>query len=248
MPATRPADARTFVKPDAAAALRNAPVFRTADEAVIAKLLERCQTLSCPKGHVLFMQGDLAEWFYIIDSGWVKLFRETLDGDEVVMDVMPRGHIFGETAAFEDGTYSCSAEIVEPAVLLAYPLSVLDLAVRNNGALALAMLRHVSGRSLMQGKEIEHRTAQNAPQRLGCYLLRLCDPEKTGPAVIHLPHDKVMIAARLGMQPETFSRALARLQKDVGLRVRGATVEIGDIGLLTSYTCSACSNAFPCEK
>lgn len=243
-----PSESRSSAKADAAAALRDASVFSAAGEAVIAKLLERCQTLSCPKGHVLFMQGDLAEWFYIIDSGWVKLFRETLDGDEVVMDVMPHGHIFGETAAFEDGTYSCSAEIVEPAVLFAYPLPVLERAVGDSGALALAMLKHVSNRNLMQGKEIEHRTAQNAPQRLGCYLLRLCDPGKPGPAVIHLPHDKVMIAARLGMQPETFSRALARLQKDVGLVVRGATIEIGDIGLLTSYTCSACSNAFPCEK
>lgn len=245
---TAPAD-RQAATSGAADALQKIEFFRTAPPDVIRDLCERARMMAdLPKNHVLFMQGDPAEWFYIVSAGWVKLFRETLDGDEAVLDVMPQGCIFGETAILEDNNYACSAEIVENAVLYAFPLSVLEQAIKAHNDLALSMLRHINKKNIFREKEIEHKTVQSAPQRLGCYLLRLCGNKAgKGPVILHLPHDKVLIAARLGIQPETFSRALQKLQQDVGIKVRGYTVEITDMNALIGYTCTACSNVFPCE-
>lgn len=230
------------------ALLEATPLFSAAPQDVLNALCAQARTLTAlPKGHVLFMQDDPAEWFYIVASGWVKLYRETLDGDEAVLDIMPVGSICGETAFFENDSYACSAEIAETATIHAYPLSILSRAIRDHNDLAIALLKHINKRNIFQGKEIEHRTVQSASQRIGCYLLRLCKQGAKGAISLHLPHDKAMIAARLGMQPETFSRALARLQKDVGLRVKGYTIELDDLDELISYTCSACSNVFPCE-
>lgn len=240
---------KTGPQASAADALQKIEFFRTAPQSVVDQLCARARILTnLPKNHVLFMQDDVAEWFYIVGSGWVKLFRETLDGDEAVLDVMPQGNIFGETAILENNSYACSAEIVENAVLYAYPLAVLEDALRHHNDLALSMLRHINRKNIFREKEIEHKTVQNAPQRIGCYLLRLCGSKsEKNPVILHLPHDKILIAARLGMQPETFSRALQKLQQDVGIVVRGYTVEIGDMDALIGYTCSACSNVFPCE-
>ncbi len=227
--------------------LQKIPLFQGAAPEFLERLVADASVHDYPKGHVVFMQDDLAEWFYVLRSGWVKLFRQTLDGDEVIMDVLPAGKVFGETELFGERIYTCSAEVVQEAVVVAYPASVLRNEINQNRDFAVRMLEHVLRGQREQTKEIEHRTVMNASQRLGCFLLKLVGERKSGAVSIHLPYDKTLIAARLGMQSETFSRALARLREDLGVRVRGATIEIDSMDELVSYTCMACSNAFPCS-
>jgi Crp-like helix-turn-helix domain len=49
--------------------------------------------------------------------------------------------------------------------------------------------------------------------------------------VIALPYDKVLIAARLGLKPESLSRAFAKL-RSVGVAVHASHVAVSDIGKL----------------
>lgn len=77
--------------------------------------------------------------------------------------------------------------------------------------------------------------------------MRLADSDSKGPVTIHLPYDKTLLAARLGMQPETFSRALAKLKEQTGIRVKGAVVELDNLEQLINYSCQVCSSEFPCK-
>jgi hypothetical protein len=55
-----------------------------------------------------------------------------------------------------------------------------------------------------------------------------------GNATFELPFDKSLIARRLGMKPETFSRALAKL-RGIGVETQGATVNVEDLDRLRAY-------------
>lgn len=234
-------------EPVQTASLADVPLFDGADPRFIAKLEAAAVIHDYPKGHVVFLQDDIAEWFYVVLSGWVKLFRQTLDGEEVIVDVLPSGKVFGETDLFDQKAYSCGAEIVHPSKIAAFPIALLRNEIATNPAFSMKMLKHVVQGQREKDKEIEHRTIQNAPQRIGCFLLRLIPEKARGPIVLNLPYDKTLIASRLGMQSETFSRALARLKEDLGMKVTGSTIEIRSMDALISYTCAACSNAYPCN-
>ncbi len=222
--------------------------FETCSDDILASLDDGSHVQNHPKGRVLFIHGDDAKRFYFIKSGWVKIFRETLDGAQAVLDVIPQGNIFGEDALFGDGFYDYSAEVVENAEIVSYPLSVLKAELSQDNGLALAMIDLMARHRRQQDKEIEHRSIQNASQRIGCFILRLTRQDDVGRAVsIHLPYDKTLVAARLGMQPETFSRALSRLKEKTGIRVKGATIEMDDLKSLIEYSCAACSSRFPCK-
>lgn len=199
------------------------------------------------KGKVLFLSGDRADHFFLVLTGWVKLYRETLDGMQAIVDVLPAGHLFGETALFEDNVFPFSGEVIEPVTLLRLPLSVLSGEIANDPALALAMLRVMVQYRRQQDQELEHTKLQNAPQRIGCFLLRLLDQRNPGSFSLNLPYDKTLIASRLGMQPETFSRALNRLKDETGIRISGARIEGDSIQQLAGYACGACSSSFPCK-
>lgn len=227
--------------------LKESLFFSGLDDATIKRLSTVAHLHDYEKGKLLFVAGERAQSFFIIRAGWVKLFRETLDGDQAVVDILTARHVFGETSIFENDIYPYSAEVVEPAKIVSIPLSALKNEIENNHAFAVAMLTSMSRYRRQQEEEIEHRTLQNAPQRIGCFLLRLTDQATDGQARVNLPYDKTLVASRLGMQPETFSRALGKLKDATGIRVKGATIEIDKIEELSEFSCSACSSEFPCK-
>lgn len=198
------------------------------------------------KGKTLFITGDQAPFYYLVRSGWIKLYRETLDGNQAIIDILPAGQIFGESALFEDDHYSCSAEVIEDAKLVRLSLPALKQEMTSNNTLALAMLKAMNRYRHDQSMELEHRALQNAPQRIGCLFLRLIDQHAEGPILLHLPYDKTLLASRLGMQPETFSRALSKLRSETGIVIKGAAIQIESVSQLAAFACSACSSGFPC--
>jgi CRP-like cAMP-binding protein len=227
--------------------LEQRPLFEACSAAFIDSLAHKSRLHTYDKGQVLFLQQDDAERFFIVLDGWVKLFRETLDGAQAVVDILPAGHMFGETSIFENDLYPYGAEAAEPTKLISLPLKMLKQEIEDNAKLALAMLSAMARYRKQQDQELEHRTLQNASQRIGCFLLRLVDQEQDGLARIHLPYDKTLVASRLGMQPETFSRALSKLKSATNIDVKGATIDLEDLEQLVDYSCAMCSSEFPCK-
>lgn len=216
-----------------------------------SNFLEKCesesQLIKAPKNKIVFITGDHAQRFYVIRSGWIKVFRETEEGEQAVLYVLGEGEIIGECAIFNDNKYPYSAEATEDCELFSLSLAVLRAEIDSNHAMAIHMLNTQAKRNWVQDREIEHRTLQNAPQRIGCFILRHANPSAKGKTSIQLPFDKTLLAARLGMQPETFSRALSKLKTEANLTVKGSIIEIEDVGTLSKYCCSACSSTYPCE-
>lgn len=227
--------------------LKQTALFSNLEPGDLADFMDAAKTRQAEKGKILYLHNEPAEFFYLIRSGWVKLFRETLDGEEAVVDIISTGYLFGETSVFEDGFHSSSAQVVEDAQLVVLPVSLLRSKVQASHVFAMNMLSSLSQHRRKIVDELEHLTVQNAPQRIGCFLLRLCNRQEEGDVTLHLPYDKTLIAARLGMKPETFSRALSRLRQESDIEIKGATVVIPDIQKLVEYTCNACSNAYPCK-
>jgi len=223
------------------------PLFQGGSDLFLKALDTDSRVHSHEKGKVLFLHEDPAESFFIIRTGWIKLFRETLDGAQSIVDILTAGQIFGETALFENDQYTYSAEVVEKAEVIHIPMSILKSEIESNNALALNMLSSMARYRKQQDQEIEHRTIQNAPQRIGCFLLRLANQDETGSFQISLPYDKTLVASRLGMQPETFSRALSKLKEKTGIRVKGSVIEVDNLNQLTDFSCAACSSEFPCK-
>ena len=227
--------------------LRSHRVFQNVNDAFLKRISSKAQLQNQNKGKIIFVHGDTIERFYFIKTGWVKLFRETLNGAQAVFDILGESHLFGENVIFDNNTASYSAEIISPTQIISLPLSDLKTEIESNNKLALDMLQSMANHRRLQDKEMEHRTIQNASQRIGCFLLRLVDQNNNGPVVIHLPYDKTLVATRLGMQPETFSRALSKLRDKTGITINGATIEMESLNQLSNYSCAACSSEFPCK-
>lgn len=228
------------------ACLSGTPLFSGMSVACINHFAEKSDVISRDKGAVIFMQGDEAARFYLIVSGRVKLFRETVNGEEAVTDIPGAGQIFGEEGAFDDEPRDASAQTTEQTRLISLPLSLLRYYAEKEQRMTLNLLGLFTRRQKRRRLEIEHLNVQNAPQRIGCYLLRLCGEQQQGTASVTLLYDKTLLAGRLGIRAETFSRALNALKKDTGITVSGATVTVPDLNRLRAYVCGHCSQSGGC--
>lgn len=141
--------------------------------------------------------------------------------------------MFAEAAAFIGGGFPASAEVVEDVRLVGIESSRFAAMVEKYPSTALNMLASMSRHLHRLVYEVEHLKTRSASQRLVEFLLRRCQVTE-GAAEIDLPYDKNLIAARLGVQPESLSRLLNKL-RDSGVTTDGNRVFVEDVQGLREY-------------
>lgn len=134
---------------------------------------------------------------------------------------------------FIQGRYPAAAEIVEDARLIAVHSEVFRERVHNDPDLAFDMLAAMSRHLHSLINQVEQLQTRSSAQRLAQFLVSLA-PVPEGAAVIALPYDKSLIAHRLGMKPESLSRAFARLRGQE-VKTDGNRVMVGDVAELRAY-------------
>lgn len=208
-------------------------LFAGLDPDAVSGLLHGSAPRPHPKGQMLFEQGDPANAFYIVLDGWVKVFRPSIVGDEAVFGVFTSGETFGEAAMFIHGQYPAAAQVVEEARLIAVHSDVFHGRVRNDPDLAFEMLASMSRHLHSLINQVEQLQTRSSAQRLAQFLVSLA-PVADGAAVVGLPYDKSLIAHRLGMKPESLSRAFVRLRGQ-GVTTDGNRVIVADVTRLRAY-------------
>src|ERR1700690_4281337 len=92
--------------------LKSSLLFANLSDEEIAHFQSAAQSRSYKKDKILYLQAEPASNFYVICSGWIKLFHTLPEGEEVIVDMLTAGHIVGESAIFDHGCYTSSAQIV----------------------------------------------------------------------------------------------------------------------------------------
>ncbi len=214
-------------------AIRTVPMLSALPGEAFSTLLAQSELRVLPRRTMLFEQDEPATAFYLVLDGWVKLFRWTPAGDEAIVGVFARGECVAEVPCLAGGTYPVSGETVSDARLVKVPAQRILALTRLNPEIGLTMLassvRHL--RTLVD--QIEELKARTGPQRLASFLVSLA-PVENGPCTIALPYEKLIIAGRLGMKPESLSRAFQRLQR-FGVRTRQNVVAINDVSRLAEF-------------
>ncbi len=215
------------------AAVRTAPIFSGLPVAAFDALIAGATIKSVKRGELLFVQGDPASAVFVVLDGWIKIFRLTPSGNEAVVAVFTRGQSFAEAAAFTGGRFPASCEAVTDGRLLRLNSSDLLRLIRENPEIGLAMLASTSMHLHMLVQQIEQLKSHTGAQRVAEFLGSLCQVASGG-CTINLPYDKVLIAGRLGMQPESLSRAFAKL-KPSGIHIEQNKAIVEDVARLRTF-------------
>jgi len=205
-------------------------VFRGLKPETVEHIIVPATAVTLKAHSTLFRQGDPATAFFIVIDGWIKLYRINLSGEETVIHILTKGDSFAEAVAFTGMRYPATAEAVSDARVVRIPADHIVNCIRESPDIALAMIASTSQHLHHLVQQVEQLKAQSGVQRVAEFLASLA-PVDHGSCVISLPYDKALIAARLGLKPESLSRTFAKL-RSVGVTVHAAHVAVSDVAKL----------------
>jgi CRP-like cAMP-binding protein len=216
------------------AVLRADPLFQERAPEQLGDLLQQAVVRRVARGTTLFAQDEPTSRFHVVLAGWVRLSRIGADGTETTFGLFSRGDSLVEVLLQTPGRYAMTGQAVEASRLVSLPATALLERLFTDDQLCRNAVRIVSRRLRTTQQQLEQVSRRSTVQRLAAFLLRLSRCEQ-GPCVVALPLGKTFIAARLHMQPESLSRAFARLREH-GVEVSGGQVVIGDAARLRTLT------------
>jgi len=185
------------------------------------------------RGTVLFQRGDASSGFYLVVYGQVKLAFVSPGGSEKVVEIIGSGHSFGEAVMFMDKPHIVNAQALVDSLLLHVSKETVCDEIAGNPQFARKMLAGLSRRMHSLICDVESYSLRSGAQRVIGYLLEASGREEE--EQFDLQVSKTVIASRLNLTPEHFSRILHDLSEKCLIKVNGRNVHIIDIDRLRVY-------------
>ena len=209
--------------------LRKAYLFATLNDDQLQQVMDMSQRISLSDGDTLFEAGTAADRFFLVLEGQVKLYRLSLDGNEKVIELSKPGHTFAEALMFMDQpSYPVSTTAVGNVELLGFENQAFLALLRNSVDSCFRLMGDMTMRLHHLIKEIDDLSLQTATGRVAGFLCgKLMATEEENP-VFDLDVPKGVLASRLSVKPETFSRILHNFIGEGVITVSGARIEVLD--------------------
>lgn len=203
-------------------------LFAASGSGLIAQLAHHSHWKSVYKGGAVYFPGDLAKELFIVATGLVKRVALSATGTERVIDLLQGGQCVGDVELFGEQCYNSIAVAVEDSLLVCLDGEELRTAMGKCPQLCNRIVSLMAEKRFQLEGELMANALKSGMQRTLDYLQqqkRECVP-CTEDMEIQLVASKQLIASRLGLTPETFSRTLRELSDLGAITVSGRSIRL----------------------
>lgn len=220
---------------DIKASIRNSSLFGALTPVVRARLAKCVKPLAPRRGTRIYGVGEHCAGIYLVTDGCIMLSVGATRDASKVIDLKCNGEHFGLAGAMQATPQPVAAEALVDSVLLMLPRTML---IKQMVAIPQISL-HVAaalGREICELiDEIEGYSLHSGRKRLVNYLKKIATAGSVTGGPFSLPAPKSIIASRLGLTPEYFSRILHELGAAGAIAVAGRHITILDNTRLADF-------------
>ena len=213
--------------------LSQIPLFNELSSTELARLSYATTEFLVPRGETVFHRGEPCLGFHTVVYGQVKLMFVSPVGGEKVVRLLGPGDSFGEALMFMDKDYIVSAQTLADTLLVHVGKAAVFAELDNRPGFARKMLAGLSQRLHILMRDVEAYSLRSGTQRTIGYLLQ-GGTFKDGDH-FRLEASKTVIASRLNLTPEHFSRIIHELSANGLIKIKGREITILDIKGLRSF-------------
>jgi CRP-like cAMP-binding protein len=216
--------------------LAQSGIFQGLSEDAVDPVASRLETITLPRGRVIFNEGEPGDSMYIVMTGKIKLSRRAPDGRENVLAVMGPSDQFGELSVFDPGPRTATATAVTAGTLLGLGHDDLQPLLTQRPEVAVRLLAALARRLRRTNEAMADLVFSDVPGRVAKALLDLA--KRFGVETeegLRVTHDLTQeeLAQLVGASRETVNKALADFASRGFLRLEGRAVVILDLERLT---------------
>ena len=212
--------------------LANLPMFCEMSPAELDRIAAATVPLYFEKGQSIVQCGDPCNGFHVVVYGQVKLAFTSPQGVEKVLEIIRPGQTFGEALMFLDKPYIVFAQALADTMCLHVAKHAV-LGELGADSFGRRMIAGIARRLHGLVRDVEAYTLRSGQERvLGYLLAELPEGTQNGPAEVQLTPGKSVLASRLNMTPEHFSRILHELAVEGLIEVNGRSIRVPDVARL----------------
>ncbi|MGR9074442.1 MAG: Crp/Fnr family transcriptional regulator, partial [Gammaproteobacteria bacterium] len=168
--------------------------------------------------------------FFLLHSGLIQLYRLSPWGEEKVIEIIYPGQTFAEAVMFfQKAEFPVSAKAIRKCEFWQIDMAAFLGLVHESTDLCLYLLGDMSRRLHGAIQDIEQLTLQNATVRVIHFLLQQAPDSRANCYTVEWETPKQVLASRLSVRPETFSRILQQLIRRNLISVDKKTIEVIDL-------------------
>lgn len=185
--------------------IRQSAIFVGLDEKEMQELADMVIERRIDGGKYIFWEGDIADSFYIVAEGQVKITKLSSLGKETLISFFGPGEMFGEVAVFENKSYPASSQAVVKTRLLGIRKDAFLKFLAVHPTVALCIISLLSSRLREAQNRLRDLAGERVEQRLARMLLMVAD--KIGKT---LPFTRQDISDMSGTATETTIRIFSQ--------------------------------------
>lgn len=180
------------------------------------------------KEQILFHEGDKATDYYQVESGSVKMFIVSQDGQEFIQGIFNPGESFGEPALIGKFPYPGSVKAIEPSTVWKLPGDYFQNMLKENFDLHVKMdqvlCQRLRYKSMVLSEISSHDPDHRIFSLLKYYKTKNSKPGELGKTII--PYTRQQIADMSGLRVETVIRTVKKMEKEGKLSLEGHKIKL----------------------
>lgn len=224
---------------DVSATLEKVPYFADLAPTLVRALAEMARLRDYRQGEVILWEGEPCEGLYVVLRGRVKVFKRSGEGREQVLRVLGPGRTFNDVPVFDGGSNPGSVAALDAATVATLPKERVLALVRQNPAVAMAVIRVLADRLRGLTVLVEDLMLRNVTARVAKILMDWAGGQTTlvegaEPGCVRLT--QTQLAAMTGSVREVVQRALKTLERDGAIRLSRARICVLDLPTLRRWS------------
>ena len=212
-----------------ASALACSQMFGVLSESTLARLMTGTTKTFFKRGSIVFGRGAPATGVHVVVSGQLTLCINAAQGGEHVIEIVGPGGCVGEAETLTERPHMVTASAVTDSQLLHIARSTILAELDRDPLFARSMIRDLSTQLYRRTSDFGNVMLHKATARVARFIIDQLDAQgaKTG-CHVQLPMPKGLIASRLNMTQEHFSRTLRELSTQGRIAVKGGLIDVTD--------------------
>lgn len=191
------------------------------------------------KGQIIFSPGDTADRIYLIEKGFVKIYRVTTDGRRVTVGSMrSSGQLMGLAETLYHGERTCFAGAINDSTVVVVRKSCFEKLLLQQPSIAIKVATTLGVRMREAEAIIQEMVCWQVPGRLAMLLLKMSEragiETETGMKItLRLTHEE--IACMIGTSRQTVTALLNMFKQENSIAIEEREMYILDIGKLNKW-------------
>lgn len=193
------------------------PPFREIKGADLTQLLTDAKSRRYEKGETIFSQGEEAHSFFLLLDGYIRVFRITPDGDQVIARYIPSCELFGIAQALSLDKYPANAAAAVDCIVLSWPSTYWKVITEKHPTFATNTYQTIGARLQETQERLVELSTERVEQRVANAVLNLAQQagRKTEEGIlIDFPISRQDISEMTGTTLHTVSRLLSAWEQD----------------------------------